>query len=145
MRKEREREKEGLTNAQTKRERERERERERDHAVEPTIVPVRSQSSSPPRNDECSVHPTPAKEDPSHSADPFLIVIDPVNDPLRRPIPHRHIALFVLISLSLKSLSHDWSWDFDFFCFDFCFFDCLYILILRNNICLDPKKMWKTW
>ena len=42
-----------------------------------------------------------------------------MNDPLRRPIPHRHIALFVSISLSLslslKSLSHNWSWDFDFF------------------------------
>ena len=109
----RERERERRTHKRANKERE--RERERDHAVEPTIVPVKSQSSSPPRNGECSVHPTPAKEDPSHSADPFLIVIDPVNDPLRRPIPHRHIAPFVLISLSLKSLSHDWSWDFDFF------------------------------
>ena len=111
--------------------RERERERERDHVVEPTIVPVRLPSSSPPRDCECSVHPTPAKEDPSHSADPFFIVTnpvndpplsqsdnheqptpepthpwaDPVNDPLRRPIPHRHIALFVSISLSLCHLS----------------------------------------
>ena len=35
-----------------------------------------------------------------------------------------------------------WFW---FFCFDFCFLCCLYILILCNNICLDPKKMWETW
>ena len=32
--------------------------RERDRAVEPTIVPVRSSSSSSPRDGECSVHPS---------------------------------------------------------------------------------------
>ena len=35
-----------------------------------------------------------------------------------------------------------WFW---FFFFDFCFLCCLYILILCNNICLDPKKMWEIW
>ena len=69
------REKEGLTDTQT------EREIERDRTVEPTIALVRSPSSSPSRDSECFVHPTPAKEDPSHSADPFFIVIDLVNDP----------------------------------------------------------------
>ena len=89
-----------------------------------------------------SEQPTPEPIGPPWATHPWAGL---VNDPFHRPIPHRHIAPFVLISLSLKSLSHDWSWDFDFFCFDFCFFDCLYILILCNNICLDPKKMWKTW
>ena len=77
----RERERERRTHRHANRERERERERERDRAVEPTIAPVRSPSSYPPRDGECSVHPTLAKEDPSHSADPFFIVTDPVNDP----------------------------------------------------------------
>ena len=135
--------------------------------------------------------------DTSHSADPFLIVTNPVNDPLlsqsnrhEQPIPEPicpsceqptsrsdhpmsdplldqattfrlthcvHVATTVATttsptnrSLSL-SLCH-WSPSltiglgiFDFFCFDFCFFDCLYILILCNNICLDHKKMWETW
>ena len=72
-----------------KREREREkrthrhanRERERDRVVEPTITPVRLPSSSPSRDGECFVHPTPAKEDPSHSADPLFIVTNLVNNP----------------------------------------------------------------
>ena len=51
---------------------------------------------------------------------------------------NRSLSLSLSLNLSL-SLSHDWSCDFDF-----CFFDCLYILILCNNICLDPKKMWET-
>ena len=47
---EKEGEKGGLTDAQI--------ERERDRAIEPTIAPVRLPSSSPLRDNECSVHPS---------------------------------------------------------------------------------------
>ena len=75
----RERERERRTHRHANRERE--RERERDRAAEPTIAPIKSPSSSPSRDGECFVHPTPAKEDLSHSTGPFFIVIDLVNDP----------------------------------------------------------------
>ena len=168
----------------------REREREREIA---SSNPRSRRSDRHPRplhatmSDECFVHPTPAKEDPSHSADPFFIVTDLVNDPplsqsdryeqptpelicpsCEQPIPrsdhpvsdplrdrattfrsthHVHVATIkspTNRSLSLCHLSPSLTIGlgiFDFFCFDFCFFDCLYILILCNNICLDPKKM----
>ena len=67
-----------------------------------------------------------------------------ITDP---PLPHHWSSTgesHPRTDLSL-SLSHNWSCDFDFFCFDFCFLCCLYILILCNNICLTPKKMWETW
>ena len=54
----RERGRERRTHRRTNRERERERERERDRVIKPTIASVRSLSSSPPRNGECSVHPS---------------------------------------------------------------------------------------
>ena len=51
------------------------------------------------------------------------------------------------ISLSLCHLSPSLTLHCfcDFFVLIFFFFDCLYILILCNNICLDPKKIWETW
>ena len=74
-------------------------------------------------------------DEPTTSTNPFRKLIS--QTPTGR---HRSLSL----SLTLKSLSHA-SLLFWLFCFDFCFFDCLYILILCNNICLDPKKMWETW
>ena len=59
-----------------------------------------------------------------------------INPP--RPVAsqtHESISLCPSLTIGLVIL---------IFLFWFCFLCCLYILILCNNICLDPKKMWET-
>ena len=59
-------------------------------------------------------------------------------DPPRPSASHTHKPIFLCPSLTIGLVIL-------IFCFDFCFLCCLYILILCNNICLDPKKMLETW
>ena len=58
--------------------------------------------------------------------------------PPRPSASHTHKLIFLCPSLTIGLVIL-------IFCFDFCFLCCLYILILCNNICLHPKKMWETW
>ena len=119
---EREREK-GLTDAQT----ERERERERDCAVEFEIKPVRSPSSSPPRDGEIAprthepIDPPPPPARSCHK--PMNQSTHPSSSPTNPRTDHATIGPVILIFFVL------------------IFVSCLYILILYNNVCLDLKKM----
>ena len=92
----------------------------------------------------------------THSSNPLRRTHHSV-EPIRQthhsdePIPQTHFSNPhwpppISLSLSLSHLSPSLTLRCfsDFFCFNFCFFDCLYILILCNNICLYPNEMWET-
>ena len=104
-----ERKRERKKDSQTRKHRERERDRERDRAVEPTIMSIRSPSSSPPRDGKCSIHPSTTKIAHQH---PSTSEIDPHP---RAPIHMTHpcpISLFLDLSLPFPHLSITLSYSF---------------------------------
>ena len=147
-----------ISDAQKERERVRERVREResrDHLTHSSLTwyspssltrtPLRSHIQAPAR-----APITPRTRRSTHWQDRATnwsthLVSDPLLDwptTFRSThLVHRRVTpMNWSLSVPLSQLVL-WFW---FFCFDFCFL-CLYILILGNNICLDPKKMWETW
>ena len=128
-----------------------ERERERDHLPHSSLTQY--SPSSLTRTSLRSHIQAPASRTPASARsrhEPTHRSTHPVSDPLLdRPttfrlahLVHRRVApTNRSLSVPLSRLVL-WFW---FFCLDFCFLCCLYILILCNNICLHPKKMWETW
>ena len=102
-----ERKRERKKDSQTRKHRERERDRERDRAVKPTIMSIRSPSSSPPRDGKCSIHPSTTKIAHQH---PSTSEIDPHP---RTSIPppwasiHIHELRSLLHELRSTSISFD--------------------------------------
>ena len=75
-----------------------------------------------------SEQPTPEPIGPPWATHPWA---DLVNDPFHRPIPHRHIASFVSISLSLCHLSPSLTIDFGILIFFFLF---LWLFIYLDSL-----------
>ena len=143
--------------------------RERESAVEPTITPVRSSSSSPPCDDECFVHPNtteiahqhpstgeinplprapiPPPWAPIHMTHPC-----PISLFLDLPLPFPHLS--ITLSSSFSPFDRDFGVNkcfFFYFClvlFWFLFVWSLYIEIFYYEICLEVEKMvekmWET-
>ena len=132
--------------------------RERESAVEPTITPVRSPSSSPPCDDECFVHPNtteiahqhpstgeinplprapiPPPWAPIHMTHPC-----PISLFLDLPLPFPHLS--ITLSSSFSPFDRDFGVNkcffliFVWFYFDFCLFE---VYILNFSI---MKFVWK--
>ena len=143
-----------------KRERERERRKKLAHSIHLIHPSHRSTHTDPstgeshPSTDEITPRTHPPINPPCPTArsphEPTNRSTHLVSDPLlNRPATFRSTHLVhQRVTPTNRSLFVPLSWLvlwFWFFCFDFCFLCCLYILILCNNICLDPKKMWETW
>ena len=96
----------------------------------PTDRPTSSTSEIAPRTHEPI---DPPSEWPTPRSTHHLQI-----DPPRPSASHTHKPIFLCPSLTIGLVIL-------IFCFDFWFLCCLYILILCNNICLDPKKMLETW
>ena len=120
------------------------------HSADPFLIVTNPMNDPPLSQPDRQEQPTPKPicppcEQPTPRSD------HPMSDPLLnraatfRSTHHIQVATIIATTKSPTNLSLSLSvLGFRFFCFDFCFFDCLYILILHNNICLDPQKMWKT-
>ena len=157
---ERERERKKERERERKKERERERRKKLAHSIHPIHPSHRSTHTDPsaseshPSTGEIAPRTHPPINPPHPPArsrhEPTNWSTHLVSDPLLdRPITFRSTHLVHRrVAPTNRSLSVPLSrlvLRFWFFCFDFCFLCCLYILILCNNICLDPKKMWETW